>query len=366
LLVRAEGTFTEQKIGKIAALNRPGLRIVAIRTGGELIRSGIAEYQLKKGDSLVVLANTSELLTLNERKTLRVGLRRGLDRGEGWWLSKRSWRRRNRPSANALPTSRWVGASACASSAPTATATYRDRIWRTSGCVRPTSCCWKARRPVSMRWPRRPNWFRSRVRRGGPTARTRRRLPSWRSRPWCMLAATNVMDIGILAMIAVAGILVLRCIDSEEAWGSIEASILILIFAMLIIGVGLQNTGAVAVIVEWASPWMTGLHPFLMLLAIYLLTSILTETVTNNAVAVLMAPIASRSRLQLADRSETFVVAVMFGASASFATPIGYQTNTLVYGAGNYRFTDFIKVGIPMNLAVGLASCTAIYIYYGM
>jgi len=167
-------------------------------------------------------------------------------------------------------------------------------------------------------------------------------------------------------MIAVAGILILRCIDSEEAWGSIEASILILIFAMLIIGVGLQNTGAIALIVDWATPFMVGLHPFVMLLAIYLLTSVLTETVTNNAVAVLVTPIAIALALQLQVDPRPFVVAVMFGASASFATPIGYQTNTLVYGAGNYRFTDFLKVGIPMNLAVGLASCTAIYFYYGM
>jgi len=180
------------------------------------------------------------------------------------------------------------------------------------------------------------------------------------------LAAVNFMDIGILAMIAVAGILILRCIDSEEAWGSIDASILILIFAMLIIGVGLQNTGAIDLIVEATIPAMTGLHPFFMLLAVYTLASVLTETVTNNAVAVLVTPIAIALALQLQVDPRPFVVAVMFGASASFATPIGYQTNTLVYGAANYRFSDFAKVGIPMNIAVGLASCLAIYFYYGM
>ena len=174
------------------------------------------------------------------------------------------------------------------------------------------------------------------------------------------LAAVNFMDIGILAMIAVAGILILRCIDSEEAWGSIDASILILIFAMLIIGVGLQNTGAIDLIVEATIPAMTGLHPFFMLLAVYTLASVLTETVTNNAVAVLVTPIAIALALQLQVDPRPFVVAVMFGASASFATPIGYQTNTLVYGAANYRFSDFAKVGIPMNIAVGLASCLAI------
>ena len=83
-------------------------------------------------------------------------------------------------------------------------------------------------------------------------------------------------------------------------------------------------------------------------------------------VAVLVTPIAIALALQLQVDPRPFVVAVMFGASASFATPIGYQTNTLVYGPANYRFSDFAKVGIPMNIAVGLASCLAIYFYYGM
>lgn len=366
LMVRAEGTFTEYKIAKIAPLNRPGLRILAIRSGGEMIRTGIAEYQLKKGDSLVVLANTSELLTLNERKTLRVGLRRGADRAGGLVAVE----------AVVAPQKSTVGERI-------ADLTLGRRFGvRVLGAhrhrhipgpdlenvrLRPADKLLLEGPPASFDALAEEAELISVSRPSGRAYRQNKApIAIMAVAAVVFLAAMNFMDIGILAMIAVAAILVLRCIDSDEAWGSIDASILILIFAMLIIGVGLQHTGAIALIVDAAMPAMSGLHPFVMLLAVYLLTSVLTETVTNNAVAVLVAPIAIALALQLQVDPRPFVVAVMFGASASFATPIGYQTNTLVYGAANYRFTDFVKVGIPMNIAVGLASCSAIYFYYGM
>ena len=366
LMVRGEGTFTEQKIAKIAALNRPGLRILAIRSGGEMIRTGIAEYQLTKGDSLIVLANTSELLTLNERKTLRVGLRRGADRAGDLVAVE----------AVVAPQKSTVGERI-------ADLTLGRRFGvRVLGAhrhrhipgpdlenvrLRPADKLLLEGPPASFDALAEEAELISVSRPSGRAYRQNKApIAIMAVAAVVFLAALNFMDIGILAMIAVAAILILRCIDSDEAWGSIDASILILIFAMLIIGVGLQNTGAIALIVDAAMPAMSGLHPFVMLLAVYLLTSVLTETVTNNAVAVLVAPIAIALAVQLQIDPRPFVVAVMFGASASFATPIGYQTNTLVYGAANYRFTDFVKVGIPMNIAVGLASCLAIYFYYGM
>ena len=129
---------------------------------------------------------------------------------------------------------------------------------------------------------------------------------------------------------------------------------------MLVVGLGLQNTGAVALLVGWLSPPIAGLPPFLALLSVYLLASALTETVTNNAVAVVFTPIAIGLSQSTGLDPRSLVVAVMFGASASFATPIGYQTNTLVYGAGDYRFTDFVKIGVLMNLVAALVACAGI------
>ena len=168
------------------------------------------------------------------------------------------------------------------------------------------------------------------------------------------LAALDVAPIVFLAFIGVAIVLVTRCIDADEAFGFIDGRLLALIFGMLAVGAGLDASGAVALIVETVAPWMTGMHPVLLVLAVYLLTSVLTEVVTNNAVAVIVTPIAIGLGLSLGVDPRPLVVAVMLAASASFCTPIGYQTNTLVYGPGGYRFTDYVRVGLPLNLLFAL------------
>ncbi len=133
---------------------------------------------------------------------------------------------------------------------------------------------------------------------------------------------------------------------------------------MLIVGAALQDTGAVALIVDALAPSLDGLPPLVLLAAIYALTSILTETVTNNAVAVVVTPLAIGLAEQVGVEPRPLIVAVMMGASASFATPVGYQTNTLVYGAGNYRFTDFLRIGIPMNIIVGIVAILVIPVFF--
>jgi di/tricarboxylate transporter len=105
-------------------------------------------------------------------------------------------------------------------------------------------------------------------------------------------------------------------------------------------------------IADTLSPVMMVLPPFFIVLAVYMLSSLLTELVSNNAVAVVMTPIAIGLASALGVDPRPLVVAVMIAASASFATPIGYQTNTLVYGPGGYRFADFLKFGIPLNLSL--------------
>jgi len=112
--------------------------------------------------------------------------------------------------------------------------------------------------------------------------------------------------------------------------------------------------------VSVVSPWLDVLPPLGLLLVLYFLTSLLTESVTNNAVAVIMTPVVIGIGEATGSDVRALLIVVMFAASASFATPIGYQTNTMVYAAADYRFTDFLKIGVVMNLAVGLATCAAI------
>ncbi|KUF12241.1 SLC13 family permease [Pseudoponticoccus marisrubri] len=175
-----------------------------------------------------------------------------------------------------------------------------------------------------------------------------------------LLSALGVAPILPLAVIAVAVVLLSRCIDADEAFSYVEGRLLALIFAMLAIGAALEASGAVELIVSGLAPWMAGLPPAVLVWAVYLMTSLLTETVSNNAVAVVVTPIAVSLAAAIGVDPRPLVVAVMVAASCSFATPIGYQTNTLVYGPGGYRFSDFLKVGLPLNLSVGLLAALLI------
>ncbi|WP_048645535.1 SLC13 family permease [Nitratireductor soli] len=363
ITIRADNKYVGTKVSAAPDFKRPGLRVLALRSGGELIRADFSERKLKTGDSLIVYGTPSELLTLNEKPGLRVGLRRATERARDSVVVEAivaphrasagqrivdlalgrydvrilgAHRHRHLPGPD-LENVRLRPADKLLLEGPAANL---DALTDDAGLVSIT---------------------RSSDR---PYRRGKAPIAILAFAAVVLIAAFGLMDIGILAMLAVAAMLLLRCIDADEAWSSIDGSILILIIAMLIVGQGLANTGAVELIVGSVSPWVAGLSPFAMLVALYLLTSILTEVVTNNAVAVLITPLAIGLATQLGVDPRPFVVAVMFGASASFATPIGYQTNTLVYGAGNYRFSDFLKIGIPMNIIVGAATCAAIHLFF--
>ncbi|WP_121631562.1 SLC13 family permease [Tropicibacter alexandrii] len=179
-----------------------------------------------------------------------------------------------------------------------------------------------------------------------------------------LLSAFGVAPILALTVVAMAVVLLTRCIDADEAFSYVEGQLLALIFAMLAIGAALQSSGAVAMIVEAVAPLMTDLPAPLLIWAIYLLTSALTEAVSNNAVAVVVTPIAVGLAHAIGVDPRPLVVAVMVAASCSFATPIGYQTNTLVYGPGGYKFSDFLKVGLPLNLSVGALAALLIPVFF--
>ena len=169
-------------------------------------------------------------------------------------------------------------------------------------------------------------------------------------------AAFELLPISSAAIIGALVVVLGGCLDMKQAYKAIEWEVLFLIYGMLGMGKALEKTGGA----EWIAMGVVGAMdqygPLVMLAAIYLLVSILTELVTNNAVAILMTPIAISIAASMDVDPRPFLVAIMFGASASFITPIGYQTNTYVYGAGGYRFGDFMKVGIPLNLLLWAAA----------
>ncbi|MBO9479178.1 SLC13 family permease [Shimia sp. R11_0] len=175
-----------------------------------------------------------------------------------------------------------------------------------------------------------------------------------------VLAGLGLAPILLLSLLAVAVVLLTRCIDADEAFSFVDGRLLSLIFAMLAIGAALSHSGAVSLIVNGLAPALQNLPPFLLVWAIYLLTSVLTELVSNNAVAVVVTPIAVGLAQAIGVDPRPLVIAVMVAASASFATPIGYQTNMLVFGPGGYKFTDFMRVGIPLNLSIGLLASVLI------
>jgi len=174
------------------------------------------------------------------------------------------------------------------------------------------------------------------------------------------LAALNVMPMVLLAVVAAVAVILTRCVDPAEAYDAIEWRVLFIIFGTMGLGIGLEKTGGANLIATHITSLLMPFGPWIALSAIYFLTSLLTELVSNNAVAILLTPIVVRMAEEFGVDARPFVVAVMFGASASFATPIGYQTNTYVYGAGGYRFSDFPRVGVPLNLLLWVAATVLI------
>jgi di/tricarboxylate transporter len=179
-------------------------------------------------------------------------------------------------------------------------------------------------------------------------------------------AALNIAPIQYLAFVGVGIVLLTRAIDGDEALASVDGRLMALIFGMLGVGAGLEHSGAVERIVELVAPSLQGMAPWLLVLCVYALTSFLTEVVSNNAVAVIVTPIIIQLAVTLGVDPRPLVMVVMVGASASFATPIGYQTNTLVYGPGGYTFMDFIRFGVPINVISAIVVTIAVPLMYDL
>jgi di/tricarboxylate transporter len=188
---------------------------------------------------------------------------------------------------------------------------------------------------------------------------TREEPGGQRRRAWLSLAimATVVgtaafgwLPIVTSAILGCLALVLSRCLAPEEVYEAIDWRVVVLLAGVLPLGIALQESGAAALAVRATLGLLGDSGPLLALAAIYLLTALLTEAMSNNATAVLMVPIGFATAEALGVDPTPFLVAVAFAASTSFATPVGYQTNTMVYSLGGYRFADFLRVGLPLNL----------------
>ncbi|MGC6466485.1 MAG: SLC13 family permease [Akkermansiaceae bacterium] len=170
------------------------------------------------------------------------------------------------------------------------------------------------------------------------------------------IGAIPQIPIVLTGLAAAAFVLVTGCLDPIEAYQSIEWKVLFLIFGMLGLGQALQYSGVAEMIASKVVTSFGDLDPRILIALFYLLAAVLTEMVSNNAVAALLTPLGIIVSIQLGVDARPFIAAVMFGSSASFATPIGYQTNTFVYGAGGYKFGDFFRAGFPLAVILWIVA----------
>ena len=173
-------------------------------------------------------------------------------------------------------------------------------------------------------------------------------------------AALGLLPIVASAILGCVALVVLRCLKPDEAYDAVDWKVVMLLAGVLPLGIALEHSGGAAWLARNVLGLVAVLGPVACLAAIYLLTSVLTEIMSNNAAAVLVVPIGIATAESLGVDAKPFLVAVAFAASTAFATPVGYQTNAMVHAAGGYRFADFIRIGMPLNLIFWIAGIVLI------
>lgn len=179
------------------------------------------------------------------------------------------------------------------------------------------------------------------------------------------LAAFNILPIMVSALAGVVLMVLTRCLDTDDLHESVSWDVIFLLAGVIPLGLAMQKSGAAELLANMLAKTGDHMHPLLLLMLFYVFTTILTEIISNNASIVLIAPIALSVADKLMLNPITFLLVVMFAASTSFLSPIGYQTNTMVFGAGNYKFSDFIKVGAPLNIILLFLSSLLIAYFWG-
>jgi len=177
-------------------------------------------------------------------------------------------------------------------------------------------------------------------------------------------ATFKLLPIETSALLGAVAMMIFRCLSPREGYAAIDISVLMLIVGTLALGEGMHRSGAARFLVDRLGEVRDTVGPHGVLWGIYILTAVLTSVMSNNATAVLITPLAIGLADALQVEARPFLIAVVFGASAAFATPIGYQTNTLVFGPGGYFFRDFVRVGLPLNALACMVACLAIPVFF--
>lgn len=170
------------------------------------------------------------------------------------------------------------------------------------------------------------------------------------------LAAFNVLPILVSALLGCAAMVLTRCLRLDEAYGAINWQVIFLLAGILPLGIAMQKSGAAGFIAGNAVGLVGDMGPVAVLAVVYLMTSVMTDCMSNNAAAVLLAPIAISTAEAAGINPRPLLMAITFAASTGFSTPVGYQTNTMIYNPGGYKYTDFLRTGVPLSILFWIMS----------
>ncbi len=179
-----------------------------------------------------------------------------------------------------------------------------------------------------------------------------------------LLAALGIVPMVIAVLLGVIAMVLTGCIDLGETYERVDWGVIILLGSIIPLGLAMQQTGTAQLIAGLVLGATRDYGPYVVLAALYLITSVFTEFISNNAAAAVLTPVAVAVAMAIDASPIPFAMAVMFAASNSFITPIGYQTNTMVYGPGGYRFSDFARVGTPLTLILALLATAVLPLFF--
>jgi di/tricarboxylate transporter len=170
----------------------------------------------------------------------------------------------------------------------------------------------------------------------------------------------------VTALVGCVLMVLTGCLKMNELHQSIRLDVIFLLAGVIPLGLVLERTGGAQLLANLAIQSAAYVPPLIVLGIFYLMAMLLTELISNNATVVVMVPVAVATATTLGLDPRAFILAIMFAASTSFSTPVGYQTNTMIYGPGGYKFSDFIRVGAPLNLLLAIVTPVYIYLVWGL